>query len=106
MIYDDVDVFCTAANRSISFWRISDGRLIKKKEGAHEGQINKLEKLADNLILSVGCDMAAKIWEVSEQYELNEVKVMDEVDKIFACRRIQKNCIVTAGWNEKVVIWK
>lgn len=68
MIYDDVDVFCSASNKSISFWRISDGRLIVRHEKVHIGQINKLEKLADNLILSVACDMTAKVWKVSEDY--------------------------------------
>lgn len=37
MIYDDVDVFCSASNKSISFWRISDGKLIIKHEKMHNG---------------------------------------------------------------------
>lgn len=88
MIYDDVDVFCSASNKSISFWRISDGRLIKRHEKKHQGQINKLEKLSDDLILSVACDMTAKIWKVYEDYSIEERTTMCEIDKIFACRRI------------------
>lgn len=106
MIYDDVDVFCSASNKTISFWRISDGKLIKKHEKMHNGQINRLEKLDANLILSVGCDMTARIWRVSENYDIEEVMVLEEADKIFASRRIWKDCIITAGWNEKVIVWK
>ena len=72
MIYDDVDVFVSASNKTITFWRISDGKMIKKHQTDHKGQINRLEKLDANLILSSCCDMTAKVYQVTEDYELNE----------------------------------
>lgn len=70
---DDNFLATSSADSTIGIWDVTTGTRVRKGTG-HELAVNEIEISADSLVLSVGDDGSAKIW---DQREKHPVSVID-----------------------------
>lgn len=69
---DDNFVATSSADASIGIWDVATGKRVRKGTG-HELAVNEIEISSDSLVLSVGDDGSAKIWDQREKLPVSVV---------------------------------
>jgi WD40 repeat protein len=101
-----VQILTSGTDRTISYWEVYDGSLVREKEGSTFGPINclALNTNGDHFI-SAGSDCILKLWD----YELGEVVAqgIGHAGAITACRYSPDGKFLVTGGNDGAIfMWK
>jgi cilia- and flagella-associated protein 52 len=101
-----VQILTSGTDRTISYWEVYDGSLVREKEGSKVGQLNCLSiNETGDFFVSAGSDCVVKLW----NYELGEVIAhgIGHAGVVTSCKYSpDSKFIVTGGADGAVFIWK
>lgn len=101
-----VQILTSGTDRSISYWEVYDGSLVREKEGSKVGPINCLAiNSTGDYFVSSGTDCVVKLW----NYELGEVIAQGygHAGIVTACKYSpDSKFLITGGQDGAVFIWR
>lgn len=101
-----VQILTSGSDRTISYWEVYDGSLVREKEGSKFGPINCLSlNTTGEYFVSAGSDCVAKLW----NYDLGEVVAqgIGHAGSVTACKYSPDGkFIVTGGTDGAIFMWK
>jgi cilia- and flagella-associated protein 52 len=101
-----VQILTSGTDRTISYWEVYDGSLVREKEGSKIGPINCLAiNSTGDYFVSSGTDCVVKLW----NYELGEVVAQGygHAGIVTSCKYSpDSKFLVTGGQDGAVFIWR
>jgi cilia- and flagella-associated protein 52 len=101
-----VQVLTSGTDRTISYWEVYDGSLVREKEGSKFGPINCLAlDTAGNFFVSAGSDCIVKLW----NYQEGEIVAqgIGHAGAVTACKYSpDRKFLVTGGTDGAIFMWK
>ncbi|KAG5675953.1 hypothetical protein PVAND_005810 [Polypedilum vanderplanki] len=101
-----VQILTSGTDRTISYWEVYDGSLVREKEGSKYGPINCLAlNSTGEYFISAGSDCVVKLW----SYELGEIVAqgLGHTGSVTACRYSPNGkFLITGGSDGTIFMWK
>lgn len=101
-----VQILTSGTDRTISYWEVYDGSLVREKEGSKVGPINCLSmNSTGEFFISAGSDSIVRLW----NYELGEVVAqgIGHAGSVTACKYSPDGkFFITGGMDGAIFMWK